>query len=298
MLVYLNGRYVPRSEATISVFDHGFLYGDGVYEGIRVYDGSVFRLEAHVDRLFESARTLALAIPLTRREVVDAVVGTVAANGRHDAYLRLIVSRGPGDLGLDPAMCPRPTVVIICDSIAVYPREVYDDGIKLITASVRRIPMESLDPRVKSLNYLNNVLAKLEARNAGCVEAVMLNHQGLVAECTGDNIFVLKNGVLKTPDVMQGSLAGITRGAVLDLARRIGLPAQEAVLAPHDLYNADECFLTGTAVEIVPVVRIDGRLIGSGRPGNATRQLMAAFAELRTHDGVKVTYAGEAVPVS
>jgi branched-chain amino acid aminotransferase len=288
MKIYLDGKLVPKEQAVVSVFDHGFLYGDGVFEGIRVYDGNVFRLREHIERLYESARTIALEIPLTAAEMIQATVDTVAANEKKDAYIRLVVSRGPGDLGIDPAKCRRATVVIIVDSIALYPQEVYDNGVSLVTSSVRRIPIESLDPRIKSLNYLNNILAKLEAKNAGCPEAVMLNHHGHVAECTADNLFMLKNGHLKTPDLMQGALAGITRGAVLELAARRGIKVSETVLALHDLYNADECFLTGTGAEIVPVVGIDGRRIGTGKPGAKTLQLLADFRELRVKDGVKV----------
>lgn len=288
MKIYLDGKLVPKEQAVVSVFDHGFLYGDGVFEGIRVYDGNVFRLREHIDRLYESARTIALEIPLTAAEMIQATVDTVAANEKKDAYIRLVVSRGPGDLGIDPAKCRKATVVIIVDSIALYPQEVYDNGVSLVTSSVRRIPIESLDPRIKSLNYLNNILAKLEAKNAGCPEAVMLNHHGHVAECTADNLFMLKNGHLKTPDLMQGALAGITRGAVLELAARRGIKVSETVLALHDLYNADECFLTGTGAEIVPVVGIDGRRIGTGKPGAKTLQLLADFRELRVKDGVKV----------
>jgi len=288
MLIYLDGNLVPKEEALVSVFDHGFLYGDGVFEGIRVYEGNVFRLQEHIARLYESAKTIALEIPLTQEEMIQATTRTVAANEKQDAYIRLVVSRGPGDLGIDPAKCKQATVVIIVATIALYPEEHYQNGVKLVTASVRRIPMESLDPRVKSLNYLNNILAKLEAKNAGCLEAVMLNHHGLVAECTADNIFMVKNGVLKTPDLMQGALAGITRAAVLDLARERSLETQETVMALHDLYNADECFLTGTGAEIVPVVGIDGRQIHDGKPGPMTKTLLAAFRELRVRDGVKV----------
>ncbi len=290
MLIYLDGRLVPSEQATISVFDHGYLYGDGVFEGIRVYGGNVFRLKEHVTRLYESARTIALEIPMSQAEMIEAVTKTVAANDRKDAYVRLVVSRGKGDLGIDPAKCPRPTVVIIVADIVMYPPALYEKGIPLVTASVRRIPMESLDPRVKSLNYLNNILAKLEAKNAGCIEAIMLNHQGLVAECTGDNLFMMKGGVLKTPDLMQGALGGITRRAVLDIFRGAGRPSQETVLALHDLYNADECFLTGTAAEVMPVTAIDGRRIGDGLPGPVTRWVQDEFRALRVTDGVKVRY--------
>lgn len=289
MLIYLDGNLVPKEQALVSVFDHGFLYGDGVFEGIRVYGGNVFRLKEHITRLYESAKTIALEIPMNQEEMIEATTRTVAANEKRDAYIRLVVSRGPGDLGIDPAKCKRATVVIIVATIALYPEEHYQNGVQLVTASVRRIPMESLDPRVKSLNYLNNIQAKLEAKNAGCLEAVMLNHHGLVAECTADNIFMVKNGVLKTPDLMQGALAGITRAAVLDLAGERGIETQETVMGLHDLYNADECFLTGTGAEIVPVVGIDGRKIHDGKPGPMTKTLLAAFRELRVRDGVKVT---------
>lgn len=290
MLIYLDGKLVPKEQAVVSVFDHGFLYGDGVFEGIRVYGGVVFRLAPHIDRLYESARTIALTIPLTPEEMTQAVADTVAANGKRDAYIRLVVSRGPGDLGIDPAKCKKATVVVIVDSIALYPPEFYENGVSLVTAATRRVPMECFDPRVKSLNYLNNIMAKIEAKNAGALEAVMLNHHGLVAECTADNLFIIKKGVLKTPDLMQGALGGITRQAVIDLAREAGIPVSETVLALHDLYNADECFLTGTGAEVVPVIGIDGRPIGNGKPGRTTQQLLAAFRELRVKDGFKVNY--------
>jgi branched-chain amino acid aminotransferase len=281
MLIYLNGAMVPKEEAKVSVFDHGFLYGDGVFEGIRVYGGRVFRLQEHVARLYESARTLELHVPMEQPEMIEAIERTVEANGQSDAYVRVVVSRGPGDLGIDPAKCPRATVVIVVDTIAMYPKEAYDFGIDLVTASVRRVPMESLDPRVKSLNYLNNILAKLEAKNAGCLEAIMLNHHGSVAECTGDNLFIVKHGRLETPAVTQGALAGITRGVVLGIAAELGIEARETELALHDVYNADECFLTGTAAEIVPVISVDGRTIGDGRPGSMTRLVTAEFRRAR-----------------
>jgi branched-chain amino acid aminotransferase len=290
VLVYVDGKMVPKEEAVVSVFDHGFLYGDGVFEGIRVYEGNVFRLREHIDRLYESANTIALEIPMTRDQMIATTLETVAVNGRKDAYIRLVVSRGAGDLGIDPAKCRRPTVVIIADTISLYPQELYDNGATLVTASVRRIPMESLDPRIKSLNYLNNILAKIEAKRAGALEAIMLNHHGLVAECTADNLFMVKQGTLKTPDLMQGALGGITRAAVLDLARKAKIPSAETVLALHDLYNADECFLTGTGAEIVPVIMIDGRRIGDGKPGSITKKLLADFRVLRTQDGIKVPY--------
>jgi branched-chain amino acid aminotransferase len=293
MFVHIDGKLVPKDEAKISVFDHGYLYGDGVFEGIRVYSGNIFRLEPHLDRLYESAQTLALAIPLTKAEMSQAVVDTVAANGLRDAYVRLVVSRGYGDLGIDPGNCKRPTVVIIVSNIAIYAEESYTKGIKLITSSIRRIPAQCLDPRVKSLNYLNNILAKLEARQAGAPEAVMLNLSGCVAECTADNIFAVKGGELFTPDLIQGALGGVTRGAVLELAREAGLATHECAMGMHDLYNADECFLTGTGAEVVPVVRIDGRQIGTGEPGPVTRHMLVSYRDLRVQDGVKVAYKDE-----
>jgi branched-chain amino acid aminotransferase len=288
MLIHVNGKLLPKEEATISVFDHGFLYGDGVFEGIRVYSGNIFRFRAHLDRLFESAKTIKLEIPLTKDELERATVECVAANQMEDAYIRLVVSRGKGDLGIDPAKCAKATVVIIVTTIELYPEEFYTSGIKLITSSVPRIPSQCLDPRVKSLNYLNNIMAKLEAREAGVPEALMLNYQGRVAECTADNIFIVKEGRLLTPDLMQGALGGITRRAVMDIAARRGIPVTEALLGVHDIYNADECFLTGTGAEIVPVIRVDGRTIGNGRPGKMTLDLLARYRELRVSDGVKV----------
>ncbi len=290
MLVYVDGKLVPKAEATVSVFDHGFLYGDGVFEGIRVYNGNVFRLDEHIDRLYESAKTIALDIPLTPAEMTKATMETVSANGLKDVYIRLVVSRGKGDLGIDPDKCPKATVIIIVDRIALYPEEFYETGISLVTASVRRIPSQCLDPRIKSLNYLNNILAKIEAKKAGVPEAVMLNQNGRVAECTADNIFVVKKGVVATPDLMEGALGGITRSAVLGLAKKAGLKTMTMMMGLHDLYNAEECFLTGTGAEIVPVVCIDGRTIGTGRPGETTLDLLGRYRKLRVEDGAKVEY--------
>jgi len=290
MKIYMNGRLVPKEEATVSVFDHGFLYGDGVFEGIRVYEGVVFRLKEHVDRLYESARTLALKIPITPKEMTDAVLKTAAANEKRDAYIRVVVSRGAGDLGIDPSNCAGATVVVIVDAIKLYPEEIYRKGISLITASVRRTPLECMDTRVKSLNYLNNIMAKIQAKQLGSLEAVMLNTQGTIAECTADNFFIVKDGQVKTPDLTQGALGGITRAAVLELARKAGIPASETVLALHDAYNADECFLTGTGAEVVPVVSLDGREIGDGKPGPITARLLADFRKLRVTDGTRVPY--------
>ncbi len=294
MLIYVDGKLLPKAEAKISVFDHGFLYGDGIFEGIRVYDGNVFRLAEHIERLYESAKTIALEIPLSRQELTQATLDTVAANGMRDAYIRLVISRGPGDLGIDPTSCKKPSLVIIVGSITLYPDEMYRTGIALVTSSVPRIPTQCLDPRIKSLNYLNNIMAKIEARQVGYMEALMLNLSGRVAECTADNIFIFKNGVLETPDLMQGALGGITRAAVLGLALEAGIVAKENVLGLHDLYNADECFLTGTGAEVMPVVKIDGRVIGSGKPGKKTLEMLERFRELRVHDGVRVHYPAAA----
>jgi branched-chain amino acid aminotransferase len=290
MLIYLDGKLVPRDEAKVSVFDHGVLYGDGVFEGIRVYEGNIFRLKEHIDRLYESAKTIGLEIPEAPEEMERATAETVAANGVRDAYIRLVITRGVGDLGIDPCKCPKPTVFIIVATIALYPPEFYEKGIPLITASTRRIPLECVDPRIKSLNYLNNIMAKIEARKAGVPEAVMLNLSGRVSECTADNIFIMRNSKLKTPRLTEGALPGVTRGAVLELAEQLGLTTSETVLGLHDLYNAEECFLTGTGAEIVPVVSIDGRQIGDGRPGEKTLRLLSSFRELRVTDGHKVVY--------
>ena len=291
MKIYMNGKFVPKEEATVSVFDHGLLYGDGVFEGIRVYEGNIFKLREHIVRLYESAKTIGMEIPMSIEEMEQATIDTVVANEQRDAYIRLVVTRGVGDLGIDPDSCPTPTVFIICATIKLYPEEFYKNGISLITASTRRIPMQCLDPRIKSLNYLNNIMAKIEAKKAGVPEAIMLNTRGRVAECTADNLFIVKGGVLKSPYVTEGALPGITRESVLDLAREAGIETKEAAMGLHDLYNADECFLTGTGAEIVPVIRIDGRRIADGRPGETTQRLLTAFRELRVRDGAAVSYA-------
>lgn len=278
--VYISGKLLPKEQATISVYDHGLLYGDGVFEGIRVYGGKVFLLKEHIERLYESARTIRLEIPLTRSDLTAAVNDTVAANGLADGYVRLVVTRGAGYLGLDPRRTSDPQVIIIADTITLYPREMYEQGLKLITASTIRNHPQALSARIKSLNYLNNILAKIEGTDGGCVEALMLNHKGEVAECTGDNIFIVKQGVLKTPPTEAGILEGITRNAVLRLAREAGIPVAEAAMIRHDIYVADECFLTGTAAEVVPVTSLDGRSIGDGKPGPITRDLLERFQKL------------------
>ena len=285
--IYLNGRLTDEKDAKISVFDHGLLYGDGVFEGIRSYDGLVFKLKEHIDRLWESAHTIMLKIPMSKDEMIKAVIAALRANKLKNAYIRLVVTRGAGDLGLDPRKCPKPTTFIIADKIALYPERFYKQGLEIVTVPTQRNIAEALNPQVKSLNYLNNILAKIEAQNAGAEEAIMLNSQGYVAECTGDNIFIVKKAALLTPPIYAGVLKGITRGAVLDLAKKAGIPAKEEMLTRHDLFNADECFLTGTAAEIIPVVRIDGRAIGDGKPGKITLKLLADFHRMTRVDGVR-----------
>ncbi|MEX0724629.1 MAG: branched-chain-amino-acid transaminase [Planctomycetaceae bacterium] len=283
--VYISGQLVPLAEAKISVFDHGLLYGDGVFEGIRVYDAKVFLLGDHIRRLYESARAIFLEIPLTVQEMFDAVEETVAANTIGDGYVRLVVTRGAGTLGLDIRKTSHPQVIIIADTITLYPREIYEQGMKLITASTIRNHPGAVNPRIKSLNYLNNILAKIEGTNAGCVEALMLNHKGEVAECTGDNIFVIKDEIIMTPPTDAGILEGITRNAVMRLADDAGYAVLEQPMTRHDIYTADECFLTGTAAEVIPVVSLDGRPIGAGTPGPITRDLLDLFQTLKEQGG-------------
>jgi branched-chain amino acid aminotransferase len=278
--VYINGKLFDKSEAKVSVFDHGLLYGDGVFEGIRAYSGRVFRLEQHVDRLYESAKGIFLEIPMSREAMADAIRQTLATNKLTDAYIRVVVTRGAGSLGLDPRKTTDPQVIIITDSISLYPEELYEHGLKIITAGTMRNHPAALNPRIKSLNYLNSILAKIEGTNAGCLEALMLNHKGEVAECTGDNIFVVRKGDLHTPPLDAGILEGITRDAVIELARDAGLAVFERTMDRHDIYTADECFLTGTAAEVIPVVECDGRAIGAGKPGPVTRDLLKRFHAL------------------
>jgi branched-chain amino acid aminotransferase len=278
--VYLDGQLLDKEQAKLSVYDHGLLYGDGVFEGIRVYNKRVFLLAEHVDRLYESALAIRLEIPISRAEMTQAVEDTVAANKITDGYVRLVVTRGAGYLGLDIRKTSHPQVIVIADTITLYPEEFYRNGMAIITASTLRNHPGALSPRIKSLNYLNNILAKIEATDAGCQEALMLNHKGEVAECTGDNIFIVKRGVLKTPSTEAGILEGITRNAVIGLARDAGVPVQEVPLLRHDIFAADECFLTGTAAEVIPVVKLDGRQIGDGKPGPVTNDLRARFQKL------------------
>ncbi|MCK4519655.1 MAG: branched-chain-amino-acid transaminase [Candidatus Omnitrophica bacterium] len=288
MKIYLNGKLVDKKDAKVSVFDHGFLYGDGVFEGVRTYGCLVFRLKEHIDRLFESAHSIMLRIPLSKKEIIQAVIKTLKANGLKDAYLRIVISRGQGDLGLDPRKCKgNETVVIIADKISLYPRELYDKGMKIITVPTTRNLCEALNPQIKSLNYLNNILAKIEAINSGCQEALMLDHLGYVAECTGDNIFVVKKGELYTPPQCMGSLRGVTREVVLDIAKSKKIPTHEHVLTRHEVYISEECFLTGTAAEIVPVIKVDGRAIGAAMPGELTKIIMKEFKKITKTDGVR-----------
>jgi branched-chain amino acid aminotransferase len=275
--VWLNGKLVDRQDAKISVFDHGLLYGDGVFEGIRSYGGKVFRLETHVRRLFDSANGIRLAIPMTPKAVADAILATLQANGLKDSYIRVVVTRGEGTLGLDPNRCPNPSVFIITDKIALYPQELYENGLEIITAATMRNHPNAVNPRLKSLNYLNNILAKIEAIDAGTLEAVMLNHLGYVAECTGDNLFIVRDGVLFTPPIAAGILEGITRDEILGIAGEFQIRVREENLTRQDLYVADECFLTGTAAEVIPVVRMDKRTIGTGKPGPVTKRLAEEF---------------------
>ncbi len=286
-LIYLNGKLVAAAQAKVSVFDHGLLYGDGVFEGIRSYNGLVFKLREHMDRLYESAHTILLEIPLAKSAMIRAVGATLKANRLRDAYIRLVVTRGPGDLGLDPRKCRRPTIFIIADKIVLYPERVYREGMEIVTVPTPRNLPEALNPQIKSLNYLNNILAKIEATNSGVEEALMLSAHGYVAECTGDNIFIVRAGVLRTPPPYAGILKGITRGCVMEMAAKARIPVREEMMTRHDLYNAEECFLTGTAAEIAPIVKIDGRVIGSGRPGSTTLKLMRDFRKLTKTAGVR-----------
>ncbi len=285
MKIYLNGKFVDEEEAKVSVFDHGLLYGDGVFEGIRAYDGVVFMLKEHIDRLYDSAKSLCIDIPLTKEEMINVVLETLRVNNLRDAYIRLVVTRGVGDLGLDPRKCKEPT--IFCIAIPMPPL-LGEDGIRVITASVRRLPVDVLNPAVKSLNYLNSILAKIQANYAGVDEAFLLDDKGFVVEGTGDNIFVVKNGVLKTPPVYQSILKGITRDVVIKLAKEEGIEVVEEPLTLNDLYTADELFITGTAAEIVPVFEIDGRVINNRKVGEITKKLKEKFKEIRTKWGIKV----------
>ncbi|MBR5626858.1 MAG: branched-chain-amino-acid transaminase [Thermoguttaceae bacterium] len=278
--VYVSGRLVDQEDAKVSVYDHGFLYGDGIFEGMRCYNGRVFRLKEHLDRLWDSAQTLWMKIPMTKEEMSAAIYETLKANNFVDAYIRLVVTRGRGTLGLDAHLCSDPQVIIITNALSLYTEEFYEKGLKIVTASTIRMPADSMNPRVKSLNYLNNIMAKIEAYQAGCEEALMLNHKGEVAECTGDNIFILRKGKLLTPPTDACILEGVTRNAVIDVAHKLEIPFEEKAITRHDVYCAEECFMTGSAAELIPVVEVDGRVIGSGKLGPVTRRILNAFREL------------------
>ena len=288
MKVFLGNKLVDEKDAVVSVFDHGLLYGDGVFEGIRAYHGRVFLLDEHIDRLYDSAKAIALEIPMTKQEMVQAVIDTCKANEIADGYIRLVITRGTGTLGLNPYLCEKAEVVIIAAKIQLYPQELYANGLKIITAGTVRNHTEALNPRVKSLNYLNNVMAKIEAINAGCMECLMLNPQGQVAEASGDNVFAIKNGVVTTPPSWCGALEGLTRNKVMELARAAGYEVRESVMARYDLYVADEVFLTGTAAEIISVVDIDKRRIGDGKPGKITKQLRDLYVERTRKEGALI----------
>lgn len=288
MKIYMSGNMVDESEAKVSVFDHGLLYGDGVFEGIRAYHGKVFLLDEHVDRLFDSAKAIALDIQMTREEMAQAVVDTCAANNMTSGYIRLVVTRGVGTLGLNPYLCKKPEIIIIAAAIQLYPPELYETGMRVVTVGTVRNHPEAVNPRIKSLNYLNNVMAKIEAINAGVLECIMLNPQGLVAEASGDNVFVMKNGILKTPPVWCGALDGITRRAVMRIAEDAGIPVREEPMQRYDLFTADEMFLTGTAAEVIAVTDVDRRPIGDGTPGKYTLDLQSRFKEYVKVNGTPI----------
>lgn len=288
MIIYLDGKYVDSADAKVSVFDHGLLYGDGVFEGIRIYEGNIFRLDEHLERLEMSARAIMLDMPLTRAEFAEAVCETCRRNDLNDGYIRLVITRGIGDLGLAPWLCDKPTVFIIASKISLYPEEHYRDGLNIVTVPTRRISPDALPPTIKSLNYLNNILAKIEARQAGALEAIMLNVQGYVAECTADNIFVVSKGEILTPSSSAGALKGITRGTIFDIAKEQNIPMREADLMRYDVWCADECFLTGTGAEVIPVVKLDGRVIGTGKPGPVTAKVLEHFRRKVLVEGTRI----------
>ncbi|OOE13806.1 branched-chain-amino-acid transaminase [Fictibacillus arsenicus] len=292
--VYVNGEYVLKDDAKVSVYDHGFLYGDGVFEGIRVYNGNVYRLEEHLQRLYESAQSIMLNIPHTKEELTNIIVETLQKNKYRDAYIRLVVSRGKGNLGLDPFTCGKPGVIVITEQLALFPKKLYETGLEIITVASRRNRPDVLSPKVKSLNYLNNILVKIEASLAGVSEALMLNDQGYVAEGSADNVFIVKGNTIKTPPGYLGALEGITRNAIVEIANELGYKMVEEPFTRHDVYVADEAFLTGTAAEVIAVVKVDGRVIGNGAPGEHTNRLLDAFRKKVVEEGVKV-YSGQTV---
>jgi branched-chain amino acid aminotransferase len=288
MKIYIDGAFYPEAEAKISVFDHGLLYGDGIFEGIRAYNGRVLKLDEHIDRLYDSAKALLLTIPLSKAEIIEATLETLRQNNLRDAYIRLVVTRGVGNLGLSPRRCPKPTVFIIAASLELYPEKFYKEGLKVITAPTQRTSPAALPPAVKSLNYLNNILAKIEGLNAGVEEVIMLNSEGLVAECSGDNIFVIKRGQMFTPPIYAGALGGITRQIIFELAQEMGVPLKEIQMTRYDLFVADEIFLTGTGAEVIPVVDVDGRSIGDGKPGEKTWKFIEAYRHLTQTTGTPI----------
>ncbi|PDO10265.1 MAG: branched-chain-amino-acid transaminase [Candidatus Reconcilbacillus cellulovorans] len=287
-VIYLNGEFVSREDAKVSVYDHGFLYGDGVFEGIRIYNGNIFKCKEHLERLYDSAKSIMLHIPLSFDEMQRALVETVRRNGLRDGYIRLVVSRGPGDLGLDPRRSPKPWIIIIAEQLAIYPEEAYRTGLRTISVSARRNLPDALNPKIKSLNYLNNILVKIQANLADVGEAIMVNAQGFVAEGSSDNIFIVKRGVVYTPPTWCGALEGITRRAIMEICGRIGIPLREEPFTMHDVYVADEVFFTGTAAEVIPVREVDGRTIGEGKAGPITTRLLQEFRKIVEIDGVKV----------
>ena len=288
MKIFINGKYYSKEDAKISVFDHGLLYGDGIFEGIRLYSGNVFKLDKNIDRLFRSAHAIMLDIPYTKEQMIENVCETCRQNGLTDGYIRLVVTRGAGALGLSPKSCIEPQVIIIADQIQLYPQELYSEGLKIITVPTRRNSPAALPPMVKSLNYLNNILAKIEAQNLGYQECLLLNNEGYVAECSGDNIFIIFDGKIYTPPTANGSLTGVTRQTAMEVAEKLGYEMIEKPLTRYDVWVADECFLTGTAAKLIPVVEVDSRKIGDGKPGKVTAALLAEFNKVVTQLGVKL----------
>jgi branched-chain amino acid aminotransferase len=288
LTIFLDGEFVPEGEAKVSVFDHGLLYGDGIFEGIRFYNGGVFRLEEHLERLWDSARSICLEIPMSRSELTEALLETIRKNDLREGYIRLIVTRGVGNLGLNPAQCKRPSVIIIATTIALYSKEMYQNGLTVVTVATRRTGPGALNPAVKSLNYLNNVMARIEANLSGADEALMLNDQGCIAECTADNIFVIKRGEIFTPPITAGALRGITRSVVFEIAAELGIKISETDISRHDVFIADECLLSGTAAEVIPVIKADGRVIGTGKPGPISLRMIARFREITREGGTPI----------
>lgn len=296
--IFLGGEFVKKEDAKVSVYDHGFLYGDGVFEGIRVYGGNIFRLHQHLKRLYNSAKAIMLEIPYSYEELTDILVKAVRKNEFEDAYIRVVVSRGEGDLGLDPNNCSNPNLIVIVEKLAIYPKHLYESGLEIVSVGSRRNAPDVLSPKLKSLNYLNNILVKIEAHLAGASEALMMNNQGYVAECSADNIFIVKNQTIYTPPGYIGALEGITREAIMELAEELGYNVKEEPFTRHDVYTAEEVFLTGTAAEVIAVVKVDGRQVGDGTPGPITTTLLDAFRRRVTVDGVKVYDEKESIRVS